>query len=341
MEYERLRNVKFADNIGKRVFVTFMCKSVVTKLKKDNVTEYMKITMKDGDIEVSDATLFNLTDYHRSVIKEGYVFSAAVDVQPYAESKEGYSCKIYNINLISEDGTEFMEWSDGLDTAANNILSHIESIKETVYYKVAYPILISNWDKFVRYPAASSMHHKQLGGLCVHTSEVLDNAIMIGESARHIYGSNFVDMNLIIASAILHDVGKCNEFEVNMASGNASYAVLASLESHITNVITSIDEVCIKSGIGRWAVDFNTSLEEHKNDENIQLLKHCILAHHGKKEYGSPIEPSIPEAYILHEADSISAELNKFKSELNGMSGGTSKSYWASGKLYNVYKKSD
>lgn len=332
MEYERLANIKISEHIGKRIYVQFMCKDVVTKAKKDGSGEYMSIAIQDRNVIETGVKLFQVTSYHREMIKPGWVYSAAIDVQEYDCAKNGYSLKIYNIELISVESADYLDWCSGRGEAADNIVKTIEGISDKVYGTITKVIMSENWNDFVIYPAANSMHHYQLGGLCVHTNEVLECSKKIAEVAIATMGVQDIDIELIEASAILHDIGKIKEFSLDRHTGITGYSSEAALQSHVTKAMEYIDEVVLRYSLG----SLGNSLKEA---EKIRLLKHCVLAHHGKREYGSPIEPSIIEAYIISKADGISADICRFNKAYDEMGDQESMTTWNSGKIEVYYKR--
>lgn len=72
----------------------------------------------------------------------------------------------------------------------------------------------------------------------------------------------------------------------------------------------------------------------------MELLKHCLAAHHGKMEYGSPVTPHIPEANILNIADNLSADMYRFNRSFKDIEPGQSTTYWSGGSMVVTYKDS-
>ena len=136
------------------------------------------------------------------------------------------------------------------------------------------------------FPAASGKHHEYMGGLLVHTSEVLT---LVDK-----FCSMYTDMDreVLCAAAILHDIGKVFELKFNGVS--ATYSKVGSLCGHIF--------------LGSSLVH-NKSLELKIDPSRARHLIHCILSHHGCKEWGSPVEPMTQEAQALHYADMVSSRL--------------------------------
>jgi 3'-5' exoribonuclease len=136
-------------------------------------------------------------------------------------------------------------------------------------------------------PAAKKMHHAYLGGLLEHT---LSMTLLADIVAGH-YGG--VDRDMLIAGAILHDVGKVKEFEY---STKIDYTDAGRLVSHIVIAVEMLNEK-----IGRI---------EGFPEEHARLLKHMIISHHGAREFGSPEPPKTIEAVLLHYIDEIDSKVN-------------------------------
>ena len=111
-----------------------------------------------------------------------------------------------------------------------------------------------------------------------------------------------MDRDLLITAAILHDLGKLEEYEIK--GGDFAYCERASYLGHIT--------LC------EQAVSKLIDLVPDFPPECANELRHMILAHHGKKEWGSHIEPRFIEAEALSLADLSDSQLNKFSINTEG-----------------------
>lgn len=143
---------------------------------------------------------------------------------------------------------------------------------------------------FAAAPAAKGLHHAYLGGLLEHTASVVKLCKAI---AAHYTGA--VDVDLLLASAVLHDVGKI--FELTWDRG-FDYSDEGRLLGHITQGAMFVGEQ-----IGQIP-DFPPQLR-------MELL-HNILSHHGQYEWGSPRRPKTVEALILHAAENLDGKINLF-----------------------------
>ena len=348
MEYLKLKDIDFQANKNNRVFGIFLARNVEIKTQKDNVTKYISLTMVDRDTEI-DAKKFGCTENELSQMTNGMVYRAAIDVKEYAKAKNGISCLLYNFEPISISPDEFIEWTDGMNEAHEIIQNALQVINESIYKDLVYNILVANWVDFCVWTAASSLHHNALGGLLVHTSEVIAQSEQIANFWEEKYGPNFINKPLLLAGALLHDIAKTKELDVDRNSGTTNYSTQASLETHITMCVSMIDIEAYKLQLGYQTYKIGETNEQEPiksqeqldyEKEAVSLLKHLILSHHGKLEWGSPIAMNIPEAYILNTADNISAEMFRYNKNFNNMDAGTSNCVWLSGNMVNTYKES-
>lgn len=346
MEYKLLRYVNLKDKINQRVFIQFLATDVKVRLQSDNKTKYIMLNMVDKEIKI-DAKLFGVTEEQIEQIQGSKVYNAAVDVSPYNKAPSGFSCLIYNIEPSNTPPEVFAVWGENLEQSKDIIEKVLSEIIETNYGKIVYDIIIRYWDKFSRWTAAKSQHHVRLGELLVHSAELVQLSDRVSEFFKGVYGESFINRPLLVSSAILHDFCKIFELDVTIV-GETSYSNHAALSTHIMDILTEVDRTAIKLGIGTQKYIINESGKEEgvksseqlaSESEEILLLKHCIAAHHGKLEYGSPIVGNVPEAVILHVVDSLDAEMYKFNRAYDTIKSGEAKTEWASGGNRTVYKE--
>lgn len=336
IKYSRLKDTDLSKSINGRVFVKFMLKKSEIKTQKDGKTEYLNLSISDKTVTLNDVKWFNITEKDKSIISDGLVYIGALDVQAYDKSSSGYSCKIYNLQMYSEDNSDYIDVSKGVSEAYEIISNAMQDINGTVYGTIASNLIKKYWESFRVWTAASSMHHNKISGLMVHTAEVVDIASSIADKINELYGEEFIDKDLLVGSAIIHDIGKCMELDVNTVTGSTKYSANGALESHLTNLLGEIEVISKDWELGRYNDDEGTGEVEK---EELRLLKHCLLAHHGSKEYGSPVLPSIPEASILHYADTISSEMYRYNEELNKLKEGEVSVVWTPSGAINFYRR--
>lgn len=150
-------------------------------------------------------------------------------------------------------------------------------------------------ESFCSSPASIQLHSAAIGGLLQHTLNVIDVC------ARMLQIQPGLDKDLVLAGAMLHDIGKTRSFAVTT---NINHTPEGNLLGHI--VIG--DELLLKRI--RSIDDFPADLE--------LKLRHILASHHGKREWGSPIEPMMPEALLVHEADDLDAKLNYMVAKREG-----------------------
>ena len=345
MEYKRLGTVDLKSNVGSRVYVSFMLRDLSIRLQKDKVTKFATFNMVDKDTVV-EARVFGIDDAAIENLAEGKVYDAAIDVKAYDKSPSGYSCIVYNMDFSQIPAEYFADWADGLDESRKIIEDAIGECYDTIYGKVTYHIIVNNWDKISKWSAAARHHHTQLGGLLTHTAEVVQICDVLSDVFTEKYGDNIINRPLLLCSAILHDVGKTTEYDVDTLSGKTEMSKHSVLATHIMDDLTLVDKAASELGFGnRYITDENGNiLDEKRADiladetEALELLKHCLAAHHGKLEWGSPIKASVPEAEILFFADEISAIMYKYNREMKKLEPGSFVSLWESGSTKNIYR---
>ena len=167
-----------------------------------------------------------------------------------------------------------------------------ETIKKALEYGFTSVMLDASRDSFEEnieklsyYPAASKNHHEYVSGLAYHTYGMLK----VAESFCTLYPT--LNKDLLYSGITLHDLGKTIELSGPVVP---EYTLEGKLLGHI-----SISNAMIKE----------TADKLHIEGEEVTLLQHMILAHHGKNEYGSPVLPQIKEAEILYLIDNIDARM--------------------------------
>lgn len=325
MEFIRLSEVNVREQVGNRIYLTALVKNVEFRPMK-NGGESMLCVAYDKDIE-RECRSFEVTDTlkERMKVNEGKLFQIIVDVKPYDKSEDGVSCIIHEIRVYNGDMSEndFINSVDNMQGYICGVISWLDSINDTLYGRIARYILQKHWEKFCRYPAASSMHHNAVGGLVMHTYSVVSSCISLYNIYSGIYGADFANYELLIAAALIHDIGKCSEYDVGV-TGETKYSTHAVLSTHIMDGMLEIKEAVTMLGC-----DGATEAEE---------LVHCVAAHHGQKDWGSPVEPAMIEARILHMADNLDAEMWRFIKTSSKLVAGEAKTEWIGGRLVNTYR---
>lgn len=160
-------------------------------------------------------------------------------------------------------------------------------------HRIVRAIVSKHKDKLYIYPAASKFHHAFVSGLAYHIVSMLE----IGKSLCDIYPE--LNRDLLYAGIILHDISKVEELS---GAVSTTYTVEGTLLGHIQMMVTEIAE---------------TAKELQIDGEEVLVLQHLVLSHHGKPEWGSAKMPLIREAEILHLIDMIDAKMNMLNKALD------------------------
>lgn len=173
-----------------------------------------------------------------------------------------------------------------------------EAMEEEIN-KTLFEITNPNWNRIVRFllnkyqkeffdfPAAKRNHHAFASGLAYHTVSMLRlGKAIVGEYPE-------LNSSLLYAGIILHDLGKVLELSGPMST---EYTLAGNLVGHLVLVDEEIVKAC-------------SALKFDENKEDIVVLRHMVLSHHGLLEYGSPVRPRIMEAEILHQIDNLDASM--------------------------------
>lgn len=151
-------------------------------------------------------------------------------------------------------------------------------------------------------PAAKQNHHAYLGGLLEHTLSMTRVCILLADH----YGAA-LDRDLLIAGALLHDIGKVREIG---ARAGFPYTDEGKLLGHILIGLQMVAEVAAN------VPDLGHS--------RLLLLQHLIASHQGRYEWQSPREPRTLEALVLHYADDLDAKMAQASALLGAIDGGWS-----------------
>ena len=177
------------------------------------------------------------------------------------------------------------------------MLEQIQDAAKEIQSEKLRPVVESMLDqyheKLMYYPAAQRIHHAELAGLLHHTTDMLRCA----RAMVQVYP--FLNRDLLLSGVILHDLCKIEEMDSNRLGVVRDYTREGVLLGHLVLCVTRIQQTADRLGI---------------EGEEILLLQHMILSHHGEPDFGSPKPPMLPEAEVLHWIDLLDARLNEMQS---------------------------
>lgn len=249
-----------------------------------------------------DGMYWSATDEEIAKFQTGKV----VFVRGMRDSYQGKSqVKIKQLRLAEEgEPNDPSLYLERVEVKREDIKREIDEaiflIREPNIVRVVHKIMNTVEEDFYSYPAAKRFHHAMVGGLSFHTVSML----RIAKSLLKIYPD--LNASLLIAGIILHDIGKTIELSGPVST---EYTLKGKMMGHIVIMSELIEQACRE-------ININSEME------SIVLLKHVVLAHHGKLEFGSPVVPQIVEAELIHQIDLMDANLNMMLSETAKVEGG-------------------
>lgn len=199
----------------------------------------------------------------------------------------------------------------------DELVSIAEHFSSDELKKIVLEIYADNRLSLLYWPAAYRLHHAVRGGLLMHTLSI----VRLAQGVCEVYP--FVDRDLLIAGAMLHDIAKLEEFLVGETGIADGYSIAGNLVGHIAMGAMTVEKYAEKLGISR---------------EVTVLLQHMILSHHGEPEYGAAVRPMTIEAELLSELDLLDSRIYEMREAVMAANTGDfSQRIWAldNRKLYN------
>lgn len=172
------------------------------------------------------------------------------------------------------------------DDMLDEINQYIFEISNPSIQRITRFLVKKHQQAFVESPAATKNHHEFMGGLAYHVVSML----RIAKSLIQLYPS--LDPDLLYSGIILHDIGKVRELS---GAIDTTYTLEGKLLGHISIGANEIAEAAKELDI---------------EGEELLMMQHMMLSHHGKGEWGSPKAPVLREAEVLHLIDNVDAKIN-------------------------------
>ncbi|MBO4832186.1 MAG: HD domain-containing protein [Oscillospiraceae bacterium] len=178
----------------------------------------------------------------------------------------------------------------------------IASITDLPYREVCEYMLEKKAGALRSIPAAKSVHHSFLGGLLMHTANMLRTADFLSGLYPDV-----IDRSLLLAGTFLHDLAKDEEFALSELGEVTDYSVKGQLIGHLVMGAEEIAGVCRSLGV---------------SEDRSVLLQHMVLSHHGEPEFGAAVRPLCAEAELLYYIDGIDSRMEIYSEALDGLSEG-------------------
>ena len=168
-----------------------------------------------------------------------------------------------------------------------------ERIADAPLRELVLELLATNREALLTLPAATRNHHAFVGGWLEHVLSVTRTCVYLADKYDDYYPDMRPRLNkgLVVAGAILHDIGKLREIE-ELPHG-AAYTAEGNLIGHILQGRDMVREAAAARAVDR---------------DLLLRLEHVIVSHQRLPEWGSPKPPMTPEALIVHYADDLDAK---------------------------------
>lgn len=271
---------------GDRLEVNLLV-SGLTKGVTNSGAPYMSLVLGDSSKTI-DGKLWDVKPEVEKALEIGKVFKFKIEVNNYRNALQAKIVGVEPIDQATLDMADFVVSSpvskDDLRDQINKALNSIENVNIA---KIVTAMLNEYANDVYEYPAASKIHHAFVGGLATHVCGM----IKLAEALCTIYP--VINRDYLIAGVIIHDLGKIEEFTSPLVT---EYSIKGKLLGHISIVDAKLLEV------GK-----TLKLED---SQELMLLRHMALAHHGEYEFGSPVRPETVEAEMLSYIDNIDAKIN-------------------------------
>lgn len=273
---------------GERVKGVYLCKHKQSAMTK-NGKQYENVILQDKTGTI-DAKIWNpnspgICDFdvmdYIDVVGDVTSFAGAlqISIQQTRVAREG---EYYPSDYlpVSKNST---------DTMYDELVGYIRAIQNPYLKKLLQCFFVEDGEfikSFKNHSAAKTVHHGFVGGLLEHTLSVVRLCDFYAKSYP------VINRDLLLTAAMCHDIGKTKEIS---AFPTNDYTDEGQLLGHIMIGAEMIHDVA------KTIEDFPVNVENE--------LKHCILAHHGELEFGSPKKPALVEACALNLADNTDARM--------------------------------
>ncbi|MFC3040690.1 3'-5' exoribonuclease YhaM [Virgibacillus xinjiangensis] len=273
---------------------SFMLIKEATKGVASNGKPFLTLILRDATGEI-DAKLWDATKEDEAVFVPEQIVKLTGEVSQFRGKAQ---LKISSIRPSQPtDGvhvSEFVEKAPVDQKVLSEKLTEIIfEMQNPVLQRMVRAFIKKYQEDLLTYPAAAKNHHEYVSGLAHH----IVSMVAIARELHGLYPE--LNKDLLYAGIILHDLGKLKELSGVVTT---SYTVEGKLLGHIPMMVEEI---------GMMARELQIEGEE------VRVLQHLVLSHHGKAEWGSPTPPLVREAEVLHLIDMMDAKLNMLNRALD------------------------
>lgn len=294
MDSKKIRDLQTGDHVFIKLLIFQVNKGVTNK-----GAPYLSFQLQD-DTGVMDAKYWNVSEEELQKYKPGMICKFTADILSHNNQMQIRVASIEILDRNKEDLNEYVRTSSiGKEELKFKINQAIEAIQNDTYKRLVKAVLLEYETDFFTYPAASKNHHNFVGGLATHVLGMVELGNFMCEQYP------LLDKDLLISGILLHDIGKVVELSGPVI---IEYTVEGKLLGHISIMQAKLFEVAQRLNI---------------EGEELTLLRHMILSHHGVYEFGSPVLPMVPEAEVLNLIDNMDAKMNTLEKAYERVEPGT------------------
>jgi len=276
------------------VDAVFLVKDKILAMAK-NGKPYLTLKLMDKSGEV-DAKVWDNADEVGALFDKNDFLAVRAKASVYLGKMQ---LILSELKLVPEGEVDLADFLPETDRDISVMVEELKALVTSIRDRDLQRLLMAFFDdpellaQFRVAPAAKGMHHVYLGGLLEHSLAV---AKLVDAMMPLYQGLN---RDLLIAGALLHDVGKVREMTYMRSF---DYTDEGKLIGHITIGVEMLQERI--SSLPGFPVELG------------MLLKHMLLSHHGQYEYGSPKRPKTVEATILNYLDDLDSKINGIRTHI-------------------------
>lgn len=292
-----------------------MSKQFVADLKeRDSVHSIFLVRDKASQTGKTGKSYLNLTLSDRTGQIDGRVWDNAEEIGELFEAEDFVLVKgtvqsfqnrrqlvVHALEVASSGDVDISQFLPTAKRSSEEMMKELLELLQQIKNPFVKNLVLSTLNDpeirplYLSCPAAKTIHHAYIGGLLEHSLSI--SRIMVFLASHY----PELDLDLLLFGAVFHDIGKIWELKFETAIG---YTDVGRLVGHIP--------------LGAELVEKKASEISHFPFELKIVLKHIILSHHGKYEYGSPKLPSFPEAMIVGMIDDLDSKVNCLVEFLRG-----------------------
>lgn len=308
-----MKSMKFIETFreGDKINDIYLCKYRQSAVAKNGKT-YENVTLQDRtgliDAKIWDPSSSGIDEFE--ALNYVWITGDVTSFQGALQLNIKRARKADPSEYAPEDYLPVSERN--LDEMYAELMKYMDKVENPYLKKLIAMYFIDNKafiEAFKTHSAAKTVHHSFVGGLLEHTLGVVKLC------DYYVKNYPYLNRDLLLTAALFHDIGKLKEIS-NFPEND--YTDDGQLLGHIV--------------MGSELVGFGCRHIQNFPKKLMSELQHCILAHHGELEYGSPKKPALPEAMALNYADNTDAKLETMKEILKGA--GTNQEWLGYNRLF-------